>query len=138
MEEGKPKPEIDTSIGSRDRTKERPPNCFGRAFFLTGMTSDERCVIVNNDGTIEGGGNIEDLPLLGEPQIGCLAFIRSRLDRAIEHVGVVTQLAPLLMTDRNNMDGPVREDVDINHLLVNYPRGPHIVEYRLPIKGKFL
>lgn len=125
-------------LGHNPETGERPPNCFGHAFFLTGMIPEERCVIVNKDGTIEGGGNIENLPLLDEPQIGCLAFIRSRLDGAIEHVGVVTQIAPLLMTDRDNMGGPVRKNVEINHLLVNYPRGPHAVEYRLPIKDKFL
>lgn len=115
-------------------TQEETRNCFGTAFFLAGMSPEERSVIVKTDGTIEGGRNIKDLPLLDEPQLGCLVILESLIDGSIEHAGVIIQLDPLIMIDRHNMNGPVRE-ISLNQALVTYPRGPYTVEYRLPTKA---
>ena len=91
-------------------------NCIGTALFLVGEIDEER-VVWDTEEIIR---YLSRLKVLEKPEKGCIVSWEDKFSRCINpaHVGIVTNIDPLLVTSRA---GIYREGVGNRPIIQDYP-----------------
>lgn len=103
-------------------------NCIGTALFLVGLYEEDR--FLSPKAAYERYlSNLEELDL---PEIGCLVSFGKTFK--VAHLGVVTSLEPLKVTEREWTEGPFSENSDFWKLKRTYEEDEdnNISFYRVP------
>jgi hypothetical protein len=94
------------------KTTINPIDCYAAAFYLTGIIDEERFLTCN-----EISRYLANLSVINHPEIGCLVHF---WNGSFGHIGVITHLNPIRITDRHGIQGEIRENQLLPDVMLEY------------------